>query len=66
MDVVKRTIESLRGTIEVASEPGEGSTIALRIPLTLAIIIVLLYFNFRNILQHCRSHYFSHFGTQTY
>ena len=42
MDVVKRTIESLRGTIEVASEPGEGSTIALRIPLTLAIIEGLL------------------------
>ena len=42
MDVVKRTIESLRGTIEVTSEPGEGSTIALRIPLTLAIIEGLL------------------------
>lgn len=42
MDVVKRTIESLRGTIEVASEPGSGSTIALRIPLTLAIIEGLL------------------------
>ena len=42
MDVVKRTIESLRGTIEVASEPGAGSTIALRIPLTLAIIEGLL------------------------
>ncbi|WP_299309938.1 chemotaxis protein CheA [uncultured Croceicoccus sp.] len=42
MDVVKRTIDSLRGTIEVASEPGAGSTIALRIPLTLAIIEGLL------------------------
>ena len=42
MDVVKRTIESLRGTIEITSEPGEGSTIALRIPLTLAIIEGLL------------------------
>jgi len=42
MDVVKRTIESLRGTIEVTSEPGQGSTIALRIPLTLAIIEGLL------------------------
>ncbi|MDB5556393.1 MAG: cheA, partial [Rhizobium sp.] len=38
MDVVKRTIESLRGTIDIASKPGEGSTITLRIPLTLAII----------------------------
>ncbi|GAA4012013.1 chemotaxis protein CheA [Sphingomonas swuensis] len=42
MDVVKRTIESLRGTIDVASTPGLGSTISLRIPLTLAIIDGLL------------------------
>jgi two-component system chemotaxis sensor kinase CheA len=42
MDVVKRTIESLRGAIDVASPPGEGSTITLRIPLTLAIIDGLL------------------------
>ncbi|MBI1199723.1 MAG: chemotaxis protein CheA [Phenylobacterium sp.] len=42
MDVVKRTIEGLRGSIEVTSQPGEGSTISLRIPLTLAIIDGLL------------------------
>ena len=42
MDVVKRTIESLRGSIDVASTEGEGSTITLRIPLTLAIIQGLL------------------------
>ncbi len=42
MDVVKRTIESLRGSISVASEDGKGSTITLRIPLTLAIIEGLL------------------------
>lgn len=42
MDVVKRTIESLRGTIDVASVDGAGSTITLRIPLTLAIIEGLL------------------------
>ncbi|GAA4033842.1 chemotaxis protein CheA [Sphingomonas rosea] len=42
MDVVKRTIESLRGTIDVASSAGEGSVISLRIPLTLAIIDGLL------------------------
>lgn len=42
MDVVKRTIESLRGTIEVASVLGQGSTVSLRIPLTLAIIDGLL------------------------
>ena len=42
MDVVKRTIESLRGTIDIASTDGEGSTITLHIPLTLAIIEGLL------------------------
>ena len=42
MDVVKRTIEELRGTIEVISRPGEGSQVSLRIPLTLAIIDGLL------------------------
>lgn len=38
MDVVKRTIDGLRGTIDVTSKPGEGSTMTLRLPLTLAII----------------------------
>ncbi|HJV34813.1 chemotaxis protein CheA, partial [Geomonas sp.] len=32
MDVVKRAIEALRGTIEVASVRGEGATITVRIP----------------------------------
>jgi two-component system chemotaxis sensor kinase CheA len=42
MDVVKRTIEGLRGAMEMTSEPGQGSVITLRIPLTLAIIDGLL------------------------
>ncbi|GLR51794.1 chemotaxis protein CheA [Shinella yambaruensis] len=42
MDVVKKTVEALRGTIDIASKPGEGSVVALRIPLTLAIIEGLL------------------------
>ena len=42
MDVVKRTIESLRGTIDVANNPGAGAVITLNIPLTLAIIEGLL------------------------
>jgi two-component system, chemotaxis family, sensor kinase CheA len=42
MDVVKRTIDGLRGFIEVASEPGAGSAVTLRLPLTLAIIDGLL------------------------
>ncbi|NLR98238.1 chemotaxis protein CheA [Rhizobium sp. P38BS-XIX] len=42
MDVVKKTIETLRGAIDIASDFGKGSDIALRIPLTLAIIDGLL------------------------
>ncbi len=42
MDVVKRNVEGLRGTIVVNSELGQGTTITLKIPLTLAIIESLL------------------------
>jgi two-component system chemotaxis sensor kinase CheA len=38
MDVVKRTIEGLRGKIELTTVPGAGTTATLRLPLTLAII----------------------------
>jgi two-component system, chemotaxis family, sensor kinase CheA len=38
MDVVRRNIESLRGHVEIDSEEGKGSTITIRLPLTLAII----------------------------
>lgn len=38
MDVVKQNIESVKGRVEVQSTPGAGSVMALRIPLTLAII----------------------------
>jgi two-component system chemotaxis sensor kinase CheA len=38
MDVVKRTIDGLRGTIDVSTNPGQGTTMTLRLPLTLAII----------------------------
>ncbi len=42
MDVVKKTVEALRGVIDIRSEPGKGSEVSLRIPLTLAIIDGLL------------------------
>ncbi len=38
MDVVKRNLEKIKGKIDVTSNPGQGSKITLRIPLTLAII----------------------------
>jgi two-component system chemotaxis sensor kinase CheA len=42
MDVVRRAVESLRGLLEISSKPGEGATVTLRLPLTLAIIDGLL------------------------
>lgn len=42
MDVVKKTVEALRGAIDITSVPGQGSEVSLRIPLTLAIIDGLL------------------------
>ncbi len=38
LDVVRRNIDSLRGTVEISSTAGKGSTITIRLPLTLAII----------------------------
>ncbi|ASM51445.1 two-component system, chemotaxis family, sensor kinase CheA [Pseudoalteromonas espejiana DSM 9414] len=38
MDVVKRNIQSLNGSVEVSSAPGVGSTFTIRLPLTLAIL----------------------------
>jgi two-component system chemotaxis sensor kinase CheA len=42
MDVVRQRVEALRGTLHVASRPGVGTTVTLRLPLTLAIIDGLL------------------------
>lgn len=42
MDVVRRTIEALRGTITLDTAEGQGTTVTLRLPLTLAIIDGLL------------------------
>ncbi len=41
MDVVKRSIESLRGRVELSSAPGEGTTVTLRMPLTMAVVEAL-------------------------
>jgi two-component system, chemotaxis family, sensor kinase CheA len=42
MDVVRQRVDSLRGSIDVASKRGEGTSVTLRLPLTLAIIDGLL------------------------
>ncbi|MEE5173101.1 chemotaxis protein CheA [Pseudomonas alliivorans] len=38
MDVVKRNITLLRGTVDLDSQPGQGTIVRIRLPLTLAII----------------------------
>ncbi len=45
MDVVKTNIERISGTIDLQSRPGQGTTIKIKIPLTLAIIPALVVTN---------------------
>jgi len=42
MDVVKTNIEKIGGTVDLQSRPGEGTTLKIKIPLTLAIIPALV------------------------
>lgn len=42
MDVVRANLKKMNGSVEVDSRPGQGTTILLRLPLTLAILPVLL------------------------
>jgi len=42
LDVVKRSIESLKGTIKVETSPGKGSTFELLLPPTMAIVDVMI------------------------
>jgi two-component system chemotaxis sensor kinase CheA len=42
LDAVKAHVESLRGSLEVSSEPGRGTTVTMLLPLTLALLRVLL------------------------
>ncbi len=42
MDVVRTNVERIGGKVEIASQPGAGTTLRLRIPLTLAIIPALI------------------------
>ena len=43
MDVVRTVLDRLKGTVHVSSQPGKGTTIQLRAPLTLASIQALLF-----------------------
>jgi two-component system chemotaxis sensor kinase CheA len=43
MDVVRTVLDRLKGTVNVISVPGKGTTIQLRVPLTLASIQTLLF-----------------------
>ncbi len=38
MDVVRRNVEALRGSVSFDSREGEGTTVTIRVPLTLAIV----------------------------
>jgi two-component system chemotaxis sensor kinase CheA len=42
MDVVRTNVEKIGGKVEIESRPGKGTTLRLRIPLTLAIIPALI------------------------
>ena len=42
MDVVKANVDAIRGTIDISSIPGTGTTITIKIPLTLAIVAALI------------------------
>ena len=42
LDVVKTNIEKIGGTVDLQSKPGQGSTVRMKIPLTLAIIPALI------------------------
>ena len=43
MDVVRSVMDRLKGTVQIVSHPGKGTTIQLRAPLTLASIQTLLF-----------------------
>jgi two-component system chemotaxis sensor kinase CheA len=42
MDVVRSNLKKLNGSVDIDSRPGQGTTVKLRLPLTLAILPVLM------------------------
>ncbi len=43
MDVVKKNIEKVGGTVSIDSKPGQGTTVTIKIPLTLAIVDGMMF-----------------------
>lgn len=43
MDIVRKTIESLRGSLSLSSRPGEGTTFTLRVPVSITIVDALSF-----------------------
>ncbi len=50
MDVVRRNIEALRGSVEISTTPGKGTIFTIRLPLTLAVVDGM-------IVRSCNNHY---------
>jgi two-component system chemotaxis sensor kinase CheA len=70
MDVVRRNIEAVRGHIDIDSSPNRGSTLSIRLPLTLAIIDGFLvkigesyYVIPLNVIEECTEMKMSQTGT---
>ncbi len=55
MDVVKTNIEKIGGSVDVLSEAGQGTTLKIKIPLTLAIIPALIVTSGQRTLCHSAS-----------
>ena len=55
MDVVKTNVEKIGGTVDVQSAAGQGTTVRVKIPLTLAIIPALIVTCARRPLRHSSS-----------
>ena len=51
MDVVQTNIEQIGGTVDIKSKPGEGTTVTIKIPLTLAIVPALIVRSRRRALR---------------
>jgi two-component system, chemotaxis family, sensor kinase CheA len=43
MDAVRNSVENMKGSVEMKSEPGKGTNLTIRLPLTLAVIKALLF-----------------------